>query len=156
MELKICVTGRVNQSVAIIAERCCRIPRMKGLLALRKPLVCKNMVFLVIHPGAERGEYPGEKQQAQSGKQNNLARIFSWARGGGRDAGRRSHYTRCSSNRIPHRDKPRLKRSKFLRVRNSSGLIDQAVMNRVERQFEPVGNAQLVKNIVEMILYGLL
>ena len=36
-----------------------------------------------------------------------------------------------------------------------SGLIDQPVVNSVERKFEAVGNAQLVKNIVQVILHGL-
>ena len=34
-------------------------------------------------------------------------------------------------------------------------LIDQPVMDSVERQFEAVGNAELVKDIVEVVLYGL-
>ena len=35
-------------------------------------------------------------------------------------------------------------------------LVNQAVVNRVEGKLEPVGNAELIKNIVQVILYGLL
>ena len=34
--------------------------------------------------------------------------------------------------------------------------VDQAVMDCVERQFEAVGDTELVKDVVQMILYGLL
>lgn len=34
-------------------------------------------------------------------------------------------------------------------------LIDEAVMDGVEREFEAVGNSELVEDIVQVILYGL-
>jgi hypothetical protein len=39
--------------------------------------------------------------------------------------------------------------------RDALRLIDQAVVNRVQRQFEAVGDAELVENIVQMVLDGL-
>jgi hypothetical protein len=36
------------------------------------------------------------------------------------------------------------------------GLVNQPVVNRVQRQLQPVRNAQLVENIVQVILHGLL
>jgi len=36
------------------------------------------------------------------------------------------------------------------------GLVDQTVVNRVQREFEAVGNAQLVEDVVQVILDGLL
>ncbi len=35
-------------------------------------------------------------------------------------------------------------------------LLDQPVMNRVQRQFQPVRNAKLVENIVQVVLHRLL
>src|ERR1019366_9237051 len=34
--------------------------------------------------------------------------------------------------------------------------VDQAVMDSIEHQFEAIGDAELVKNVVKVILYGLL
>ena len=36
------------------------------------------------------------------------------------------------------------------------GLIDEAVVDGVESEFEAIGNAKLVENIVQVIFYGLL
>jgi hypothetical protein len=36
------------------------------------------------------------------------------------------------------------------------GFVDQAVVNCIERQFESVGDTEFIKNVVEMILHGLL
>src|ERR1035437_5079741 len=33
--------------------------------------------------------------------------------------------------------------------------VDQAVMDSIEHQFEAVGDAELVKNVVKVILYGI-
>jgi hypothetical protein len=38
----------------------------------------------------------------------------------------------------------------------SSGVVDEAMVDGVEGEFETVGDAQFVEDIVEMILYGLL
>src|SRR6266851_582808 len=38
----------------------------------------------------------------------------------------------------------------------SGGLVDKAMVDGVERQFEAVGNAELVENVVQVIFYGLL
>jgi hypothetical protein len=45
---------------------------------------------------------------------------------------------------------------KTKKKRRSSGLIDEAVMNGVERQFEAIRDAELIENIVQVIFYGLL
>src|SRR6266851_4043776 len=37
----------------------------------------------------------------------------------------------------------------------SSGLVNQAVVDRVEREFQPVGDAELVENVVQVIFDGL-
>ena len=37
-----------------------------------------------------------------------------------------------------------------------SGLINQAMVNGVQREFEAVRNAELIENVVKMIFYGLL
>ena len=76
VELKICVAGRVKESVAIVTERRRGISRMKILLAPGKPLISEHVVFLVIHAGGESGEYHENKKQQQGRKENNLARIF--------------------------------------------------------------------------------
>ena len=36
------------------------------------------------------------------------------------------------------------------------GLIDQAMVNGVERKLQTVGNAQLIEDIVQMVFYSLL
>src|SRR6266478_2963723 len=36
------------------------------------------------------------------------------------------------------------------------GLINQAVVNRVEREFEAIGDAELIEDVVQMVLDGLL
>src|SRR5216684_3386302 len=38
----------------------------------------------------------------------------------------------------------------------SDGLIDEAMVDGVEREFEAVGNTELVENVVQVIFYGLL
>lgn len=35
------------------------------------------------------------------------------------------------------------------------GLIDEAMMDGVEGQLQPIGNAELIEDIVQVILYGL-
>jgi hypothetical protein len=37
-----------------------------------------------------------------------------------------------------------------------SSLIDQAMMDRVESQFQPVGYSELIENVVQVILHRLL
>src|SRR5260370_40840382 len=41
-------------------------------------------------------------------------------------------------------------------VRRSGGLMDEAMVDGVEREFEAVGNAELVENVVQVILDRLL
>src|ERR1700732_624098 len=36
------------------------------------------------------------------------------------------------------------------------GLVDQAMVNRVEGEFEAVGNAEFIENIMQMVLHRLL
>jgi hypothetical protein len=41
-------------------------------------------------------------------------------------------------------------------TRKALGLVDQTVVDGVERQFEAVGDSEFIEDVVEMVFYGLL